>query len=923
MSPLITSQLVEAMTQCPRKAFFLLQDTPDPDRHEYEAIIEQRASENRIRFIDSTTNGKSMNSLPWPMLELCSNGVLETMDLRADCDAVSQSKQRAKRRHRAIEPHIAVGTHSVTNEQRLRLAFAGFVIGETRRYQPSSGWIIPISSRPMCISLGTQYPLVRKAVANIRDLIAKSSSGPPPLVLNKHCSTCPFRQHCLREAEDADSLSLLARMTPKLVRKFQKKGILTINQLSYLFKPRRRRKRKSPPPPTFNVELQALALRTGKIYLNERPSIPDKPVELFLDIEGIPDENFDYLIGLLVNDQGRITKHSFWANSQSDERLIFQECLDVAARYGDAPIYHYGSYEPKALLQVAKRHGIECNSVVRRLVNVNSWVFGRVYFPSKSNGLKDLGALVGAKWDSPDASGLQSVVWRYRWEDTHSDKMKQKLVEYNRDDCHALRLLIAELREIGKAADAREDVDFVNAPKQASTELGQDIHQTFERILLSAHAEYRRKHIRIRPTAKSDESADRGGGTSKKQPSYVRIVPSKAGKTIRVRRRMKCTLRRHKGQPLEPTGERTEHTIIDLAFTKSGCRKTVTRYVGEKTHCPRCRDDFVPPAIRRFHGRLFGHCFQAWAVYQRVALRLPYDAITNVIDNLFSEQISATRIVGFMKQMSHHYSSTEKLLVKCILASPFVHVDETQLNIQGTQNYVWVITDGTHVVFRLTETRETTLIKKLLSGYEGVLVSDFYPGYDSMDCRQQKCLVHLIRDLNDDLWKNPYNEELESFVAAFRDVLVPMIGDVEKYGLKIRHLRKHEKAVNRFYKHNVVEGTCQCEIVSRYQKRFQRYRDSLFLFLREDGIPWNNNCGERAIRHLAVQRKISGSFHRNGANQYLRLLGIAQTCRFQEKSFLRFLLSEEKDVDKYKERKRPKTSRRIEKPNEDETGSNQ
>jgi hypothetical protein len=36
-------------------------------------------------------------------------------------------------------------------------------------------------------------------------------------------------------------------------------------------------------------------------------------------------------------------------------------------------------------------------------------------------------------------------------------------------------------------------------------------------------------------------------------------------------------------------------------------------------------------------------------------------------------------------------------------------------------------------------------------------------------------MVHLIRDLNDDLWKNPFNAEYEQFVAAFRDLLVPII----------------------------------------------------------------------------------------------------------------------------------------------------
>jgi len=50
---------------------------------------------------------------------------------------------------------------------------------------------------------------------------------------------------------------------------------------------------------------------------------------------------------------------------------------------------------------------------------------------------------------------------------------------------------------------------------------------------------------------------------------------------------------------------------------------------------------------------------------------------------------------------------------------------------------------------------------------------------------------------------------------------------------------------------------------------------------------------ERAIRQLAVQRKISGSFFKRVAPQYLLLLAISQTCRFQGKSFLKFLLSKE------------------------------
>ncbi|BAZ03322.1 putative transposase IS66 (plasmid) [Tolypothrix tenuis PCC 7101] len=78
---------------------------------------------------------------------------------------------------------------------------------------------------------------------------------------------------------------------------------------------------------------------------------------------------------------------------------------------------------------------------------------------------------------------------------------------------------------------------------------------------------------------------------------------------------------------------------------------------------------------------------------------------------------------------------------------------------------------------------------------------------------------------------------------------------------------------------------------------------SLFTFLEQDTIPWNNNTAERAIRHLAIQRKISGSFSESGATSYLVLLGIMQTCRFQDKSLLKFFMSGEKDIDKFKRTK--------------------
>src|SRR5262249_58736599 len=140
------------------------------------------------------------------------------------------------------------------------------------------------------------------------------AAPPPPLTHTRHCPLCPFRAECLTKAQAADDLSLLDRMTPKAIRRYHKKGIFTVTQLSYLFRPRRRR-RGAGASPAFKLELQALAIRTGKIYLQTPPGVVRKPVEIFLDIEGIPDEQFHYLIGVLVRRGEDRQAQSSWADS--------------------------------------------------------------------------------------------------------------------------------------------------------------------------------------------------------------------------------------------------------------------------------------------------------------------------------------------------------------------------------------------------------------------------------------------------------------------------------------------------------------------------------------------------------------------------------------------------------------------------------
>ena len=99
------------------------------------------------------------------------------------------------------------------------------------------------------------------------------------------------------------------------------------------------------------------------------------------------------------------------------------------------------------------------------------------------------------------------------------------------------------------------------------------------------------------------------------------------------------------------------------------------------------------------------------------------------------------------------------------------------------------------VVYLYRPNREADFLHELLKDFKGVLVTDFYGGYDSLPCHQQKCLIHLIRDFNNDLKGNPYDEEFKALAAEFGKLLRSIVGTIDKYGLKKHHLHKHKADV--------------------------------------------------------------------------------------------------------------------------------
>lgn len=116
-------------------------------------------------------------------------------------------------------------------------------------------------------------------------------------------------------------------------------------------------------------------------------------------------------------------------------------------------------------------------------------------------------------------------------------------------------------------------------------------------------------------------------------------------------------------------------------------------------------------------------------------------------------------------------------------------------------------------------------------------------------------------------------------------------------------MNKHKMKVDGFLK-KVQNMEYTSDLAKNFQRRFVKYGDKLFTFLDYNGVSWNNNNAECAIKRFVKLRKaIGGSSTSKGIQEYLVLLSICETLRLRNASFLKFLISGVTDIDKFLETK--------------------
>ena len=793
--------------------------------------------------------------------------------------------------------------NKLTKDDKLLMAFDAFVLSEMLGREVSLGKIIHGDDHAThMVKVSTLANEVRKRLEKITTLL--SSQSPPDLVLNRHCAECEFQARCRQKALETDDLSLLSSMSAKERQKLRGKGIFTVTQLSYTFRPRRRPRRQRDKREKYHHSLKALAIREKKIHIVGSPELKIEGTPVYLDVEGLPDRDFYYLIGLRIGSGDSAVQHSLWADTVADEGKIWREFLAILETVEKPVLIHYGSYETTFLNEMKNRHGSPPDdSVAARAIgsslNLVSVMYAKIYFPTFTNGLKEIAHYLGLKWSAASASGLQSIAWRDAWSSHKEPSERQKLICYNAEDCEALDLVTRAVLGLHQARSGlrgtgeSEIVDTSTLKREHPYGFKRNtfFFPELDAINKAAYWDYQREKVYVK---------------SNQQLRHALKQASRKVRTLPLNKRIQCpppTKCPQCGSSGIYKHGRAKKIVYDLKFTRCGLKRWIVHYQFHRYLCRNCEKAFYPEE-RAWSGSKFGSGILAYSVYQNIELRLPQETIDRSLNKLFGLQLAGGNTGRFKGMAAGFYSATYDSLLERLQAGRLIHADETKAGVRGEGGFVWVFTSLDQVAYVYTESRESDWVQCFLKDFKGILVSDFYAGYDSIECPKQRCLVHLLRDLNDELHTHPYDEELKRLGKTFADLVKPMIETVDRYGLKARFLKKHLSSVDRFYRNlaGVIPGS---EVSEKCKVRLERNREELFTFLRYDGVPWNNNNAEHAIKPFAMLRHvINGVTSAKGLRDYLILLSVCQTCKYMGVDFLDFLRSGEKDIHAFAESRR-------------------
>ena len=580
-----------AYFECRTKAALIAELTPtdEPDTvfelyRKYRAVaqtaLEQATRRKVIEF----------NELPYVLPTGKQGYLIDSRSTFIDCtrlEPLLNKKTTHGSRSSPVSPILFCPFDRLQPWHTTVLYFAAAAIEHAAGIAPVAGYV--------CFSHALEIKSVRLGASDqhlsaLREMATRRRARPQTIQLNAHCPTCQYRTRCYKKAIDDDSLSLVTSIPPKERRKLEAKGITTITQLSYTYRPRRKRQLRATPRPLNTLvtnkndsRLKALAIRKKQVHILHADPVAVEGTPVYFDVEGMPGSDYYYLVGMRFKMGDHWIERSYWADTRTEESDVWRQCLKTLLTIENPQLVHYGSYESTYIARMRQRYPNtirnkrQLNAVLDGSRNLLKSIYASIYFPTFTNGLKDVASYLGFNWSDPTLTGSRAAVFRRQWEIEPSEATKGMLVRYNIEDCRAAQIVADAVdgfqHQVQQGAFSTPnlvDINSLKVPYQRTYGPFASPSPDFHRINKAAYWNYQRERVFVRPAKQlaATKIASRNAKRGRRPPRPDKVVYVERAPPARC---PKCRRRR-----IWKAGCQTQ-TVVDLVFTRKGARRSIVR----------------------------------------------------------------------------------------------------------------------------------------------------------------------------------------------------------------------------------------------------------------------------------------------------------------------------------------------------------
>jgi hypothetical protein len=308
------------------------------------------------------------------------------------------------------------------------------------------------------------------------------------------------------------------------------------------------------------------------------------------------------------------------------------------------------------------------------------------------------------------------------------------------------------------------------------------------------------------------------------------------------------------GGPVGPACDERQRVIEDIE------KSTVvtTEHTIHSHYCPRCKKRVEPRVTDALPKSTIGNRALILSSWFHYGLGQTISQVVSVFDSLFHFPVSAGGLSLQWQRLAKIFEPWYDAIAQEARMSAVLNADETGWRVNGKTHWLWCFTTPLVTYYVIDPKRSSEVLVRFLADcFEGTLVSDFFSSYNVIFSDRQTCLAHLLREL-EKVGKTNFREEWKEFDRVLKRILKDAIRlsrradrEAPDYDRKVRLIHNR---LDELIGANHRDADCK-----RLVKRLIKHRYSLFTFLDDARVPFDNNRAEREIRPAVIARK--NSFH--------------------------------------------------------------